>query len=150
MPDEAFLTLRPATVDDAPRLVALQADAASGWNAAAYINEMGLSWSRIQMLETVTQEAVGAMVFWVVADEIQILNIAVDGNHRRAGLGRWMLDALVRYAREGGQSRITLEVRRDNVAALALYRGFDFRTVGVRPKYYADSGVDAILMERDV
>jgi ribosomal-protein-alanine N-acetyltransferase len=150
MSEVESLTLRPATADDTPRLVALQSGAASGWNIASYERELSLSFSRVRVLESPQRNVIGAMVYWVVADEIQLLNIAVDPTHRRAGHGRHMLDALLHQAKAGGQTKITLEVRRDNRAALALYSDLEFRTVGVRPQYYADGGVDAILMERDV
>jgi ribosomal-protein-alanine N-acetyltransferase len=41
---------------------------------------------------------------------------------------------------------VTLEVRRSNVAAHALYRRFGFEEVGVRPRYYIENGEDAIVM----
>jgi ribosomal-protein-alanine N-acetyltransferase len=44
----------------------------------------------------------------------------------------------------------TLEVRRSNEAALALYRALGYRQVGVRPRYYAEEGEDAILMTLDL
>jgi ribosomal-protein-alanine N-acetyltransferase len=43
----------------------------------------------------------------------------------------------------------TLEVRRSNEAAIQLYRSFGFRTVGVRPNYYADEKEDALVMVLD-
>jgi [ribosomal protein S18]-alanine N-acetyltransferase len=44
----------------------------------------------------------------------------------------------------------TLEVRRSNVGALALYRELGYRQVGVRPNYYVDEGEDAIVMVMDL
>ena len=45
---------------------------------------------------------------------------------------------------------MTLEVRRSNVGAIELYRGFDYRAVGVRPNYYVDEGEDAIVMVKEL
>jgi [ribosomal protein S18]-alanine N-acetyltransferase len=45
---------------------------------------------------------------------------------------------------------MTLEVRRSNIAALELYRAFDYRAVGVRPNYYVDEGEDAIVMVKEL
>ena len=44
---------------------------------------------------------------------------------------------------------VTLEVRRSNVVAQALYRKYRFEEVGVRRRYYRDTGEDAILMTVD-
>jgi ribosomal-protein-alanine N-acetyltransferase len=45
---------------------------------------------------------------------------------------------------------MTLEVRRSNIAALELYKEFDYRAVGVRPNYYVDEGEDAIVMVKEM
>ena len=41
---------------------------------------------------------------------------------------------------------ITLEVNKNNIPALNLYKKFDFNEVAIRKNYY--NGVDGILMER--
>ena len=45
-------------------------------------------------------------------------------------------------------AQLTLEVRRSNAGAIALYEGFGFRSAGVRRRYYQDNGEDAIVMWR--
>jgi ribosomal-protein-alanine N-acetyltransferase len=52
--------------------------------------------------------------------------------------------------RRRGIRLVTLEVRRSNEAAIALYRKLGYRMVGVRPNYYAEEGEDAMVMERQV
>jgi ribosomal-protein-alanine N-acetyltransferase len=44
--------------------------------------------------------------------------------------------------------QVTLEVRRSNAAALALYERFGFKAAGERRRYYQDNGEDAIIMWR--
>ena len=84
---------------------------------------------------------------WEIHGELKINNIAVHPEHRRAGLGRWLLRRVVEHARRGGCSVARLEVRTSNRAALALYREHGFREVGRREGYYQREGEDAILME---
>ena len=48
----------------------------------------------------------------------------------------------------GDEAQVTLEVRRSNAGALILYERFGFRSAGVRPRYYADNGEDAVIMWR--
>jgi ribosomal-protein-alanine N-acetyltransferase len=60
------------------------------------------------------------------------------------------MDEASARARKAGAVLSTLEVRRSNAAALALYRDLGYRQVGVRPNYYADEGEDAIVMVMDL
>lgn len=92
--------------------------------------------------------AAGFVVGWLIAGELQVLELAVHPDHRRRGLG----DALVRKLLGdcGCECDVaaTLEVRADNAAAAALYRSLGFAGVGRRRGYYPD-GCDALLMTRE-
>jgi len=84
-----------------------------------------------------------------VADEAELLTIAVASAQRRQGAGRALLECVVVLVRERGASSLFLEVADDNPAALALYRRSGFQQVGRRAAYYARQGrpaADAIVM----
>jgi ribosomal-protein-alanine acetyltransferase len=88
----------------------------------------------------------GYIVSWMVYDEIHILNIAVHPDFRRMGLGEGLLkDCLDHFFRKGAKHAI-LEVRRGNLEAQKLYRKLGFESIGVRRKYYTDTGEDAVVM----
>ncbi len=89
----------------------------------------------------------GFICFWSVADEIQILNIAVRKDLRRHGIARSLLAFAVKTGHEKKAASINLEVRADNLPARGLYRSFGFVTVGERPNYYGMNTEPAILME---
>ncbi|MGL5445125.1 MAG: ribosomal protein S18-alanine N-acetyltransferase [[Mycobacterium] stephanolepidis] len=79
--------------------------------------------------------------------EYEIHTIGVDPAYQKQGIGRLLLDELLARAdRDPGP--VFLEVRTDNVAAIALYHGTGFETVGVRKRYYPGSGADAFTMKR--
>ncbi len=80
-------------------------------------------------------------------DEMEILNIAVSVQHRRCGYGEKILSAALQKAQTLGVVRILLEVRVGNVPARALYEKAGFVPVGLRKKYYADTGEDACIYE---
>jgi ribosomal-protein-alanine N-acetyltransferase len=65
-------------------------------------------------------------------------------------VGRFLVEWLLERSREGGQSRITLEVRASNFGAQELYRNAGFRAVALRRGYYQDTGEDALIMLRDL
>lgn len=79
------------------------------------------------------------------AGELEILNVAVLPECRRRGLGRRLLGLLLQVARKMGITRAVLEVRTGNAPAIALYEGLGFARAGRRPRYYADTGEDALI-----
>ena len=87
----------------------------------------------------------GYICWWLVGDEIQILNVAVHPERRQHGIGRALVELVLHEAQAQHVGTVTLEVRRDNGAAIALYRSFGFTESGVRRHYYG-RGADAILM----
>lgn len=89
---------------------------------------------------------VGFLAGWVVANEFQINNLAVDQAHRRQGIGAALLKAGSRAARERGATRAVLEVRAENLPALALYHRHGFVCVGKRKAYYHDPPDDGWIM----
>jgi ribosomal-protein-alanine N-acetyltransferase len=75
-----------------------------------------------------------------------LMNIAVDPPARRQGLAGQLLDAM--FERAGQDASYTLEVRASNQPAITLYERFGFRSAGSRPRYYRDTGEDAVIMWR--
>jgi len=88
--------------------------------------------------------------YWLVADEVHLLNVATHIDARRRGHADRLVAHVLGFAREHRCRYVALEVRRSNDAAQALYRKHGFRNVGVRKKYYADDGEDAIVMLLDL
>ena len=65
---------------------------------------------------------------------------------RRRGIARALLEQMIERA--GPEQQYTLEVRTSNTPAIALYEQFGFRSAGTRPRYYRDTGEDAVIMWR--
>lgn len=72
------------------------------------------------------------------ARALRIYSLAVDARFARRGVGRALLQACEAYARRHRRDAITLEVRYDNVAAMALYESCGFHQFGEHARYYAD------------
>src|SRR5581483_1686880 len=92
----------------------------------------------------------GYAIFWIVADELHLLNVAVDPARRRRGIGEGLIRLLLRIAREKGVRKGMLEVRASNRSAQRLYRKFGFREVGVRRNYYQGPAEHALLFGCDI
>src|SRR5471032_249819 len=98
----------------------------------------------------VIERVLGFIIFWLVHDEVHILNVAVTPEARRRGIARTLMAEAEKRAHAANAALMTLEVRRSNQCALDLYREFDYRAVGVRPNYYVDEGEDAIVMVKEL
>ena len=81
------------------------------------------------------------------ARALRVYSLAVDARFARRGVGRALLQACETYARRHRRAAITLEVRYDNVAAMALYESCGFRQFGEHAHYYAD-GATALRYEK--
>jgi len=89
----------------------------------------------------------GMILARVVADEAEVLTLAVAPAARRGGLGTRLLDAAMTLATSRGARTAFLEVSTANAAARALYARAGFTPTGRRPRYYAD-GTDALILRR--
>ena len=84
-----------------------------------------------------------------VLDEVDLLLCATVGNRRRQGIGLELLRRVAERSKTRGASRLFLEVRASNEAALALYRRAGMRQDGRRPGYYhtrSGERIDAITL----
>lgn len=89
---------------------------------------------------------IGYCGFWQVAGEGHITNVAVLPAYRKQGVGSRLVSEMVRCAKKAGLSLMTLEVRKSNQAAIALYEKFGFSTLGERKNYYRAPVEDALIM----
>jgi ribosomal-protein-alanine N-acetyltransferase len=141
--------------DDVARVVDIEKDGFKHpWSAELLHRELHHEWSTALVATEPAShggEAVlGFIVFWLVHDEVHVLNVAVAAAARRRGIARLLMDEAAGRGRAAGARLATLEVRRSNEPALTLYRGLGYRQVGVRQNYYVDEGEDAIVMVLDL
>jgi len=139
----------------------LSLDVVSDLHRAAFAPLGERAWTRQEIAELLASPGVGGRLLELVgkaigfalhrhvADEAEVLTIAVDPDRRRQGAGRALLDSVIAQARISGARSLFLEVGADNPAARALYRQAGFETVGSRTGYYrrgAGPSVDALVM----
>jgi len=121
------------------------------WPRQAWSDELDRPWARVEVLrEAASGRVVAFCNYWLVADELQILNVAVHPDERRHGHASHLLRHILSEANRNRIRLVSLEVRASNQAAQALYGKFAFREVGLRPKYYPDNGEDAVLMDLEL
>jgi [ribosomal protein S18]-alanine N-acetyltransferase len=154
--------LRDASARDLPRIVEIEQIAyTTPWSLKSFERELTLPFSRTVVASlkmgresssasceasSASDELVGFLCRWLVADECHILNIAVDPVYRRHGVGLHLMSSAIAEAVSKQATCVTLEVRRANFAARQLYRKLKFEERRLRKHYYGP-GEDAIVME---
>jgi ribosomal-protein-alanine N-acetyltransferase len=160
-PPAAAILVRRLTYADLPQVVAIERRAfTSSWSLAMFVLELskpsGICLAA-EIAEAMPEAAGGEppgrereLVGYTICSRYDtvwhVMNVAVDPTQRRRGIATALLSNLLE--RVHPEAQLTLEVRRSNVGAIALYERFGFRRAGVRRRYYQDNGEDAIVMWR--
>ena len=105
--------------------------------------------TRIFVIRTDECPVAGYCAARIVASELHINNLAIRPEYRRRRLATILLQEVLSAVQAEGAERATLEVRRSNHAARALYEGLGFRVRGVRRDYYAEPVEDALILWRE-
>lgn len=115
------------------------------WSESAMRRELACQDNSYVLVAAKGERAVGYVVTWVYAQEAHVLNVAVAPDERGQGLGELLMLSAIEEAIARGCRQVVLEYRVSNLAAANLYRKLGFVQAGVRPRYYADTGEDAIF-----
>ncbi len=143
------MRFRPMAYDDLPEIMAIEhASFTAPWYPEMFLAEMEGPVSFTMVAEQQGRVA-GYATYRVVLDEAHLMNIAIVPDLQRQGLGRALMDEIVKHCRSEGAVYMYLEVRRSNVAAHALYISGGFTFLDVRRAYYTDNREDAILLKYD-
>ena len=150
-------SIEPATVESLPDILEIEEACFSApWTRKMLQAELsGNPFAHFLVAKHVPQgeansvSIAGYLCFWVVFEEVRLMNLAVIASMRHKGIAR----ALVMQALEVGlaqaATRAVLEVRASNRAAHALYRSLGFLDATTRTTYYTNPIEDALLMELD-
>jgi len=143
------MIIEPATAADLDAIDEIERHSFKApWPRSTFEGELARDWARI---DVVREPAVIAFNnYWLVAGELHILAIATHPDRRRTGIGGLLLAHAMTAARAIGATLATLEVRKGNRPAIALYERAGFKTVHVRQRYYQDDGEDALVMLCDL
>jgi len=115
------------------------------WTHGMFHSEIHLD-DRVWLVAVCDGRVSGYIGASFVEDEARVLNLAVSPDLRRRGIAKVLFAALHSAILERKSNRITLEVRESNAEAIALYESIGFSVVEVRPRYYPESGENALTM----
>ncbi|HUV37549.1 MAG TPA: ribosomal protein S18-alanine N-acetyltransferase [Patescibacteria group bacterium] len=143
--------IRDMAKRDLPRVMEIErASFPTPWTVQMFRQQLLIGDIAVNLVTEAVGKVVGYAVSWLAFDEIHLLSIAVAPSERRRGYAGGLLDEVIRRGVKMGASTVILEVRMGNTAAQEFYAGHGFTVIGTRRRYYADTGEDAIVMERDI
>jgi ribosomal-protein-alanine N-acetyltransferase len=117
------------------------------WSEGIFRDCLRMGYSSWVVTNTL-DEILGYGLMSYAMDEAHILNICVNPDSRRCGIGAYVLEHLMAQARQREVDWVLLEVRKSNLAAIALYQGAGFHEIGERRNYYpaAKGREDALVL----
>ncbi len=143
------MNIEPATAADLDAIDEIEQHSFKvPWPRSVFEGELARDFARIDVVRD--PHVIAFNNYWLVAGELHILAIATHPDRRRAGIAGVLLAHAMAAARAVGSTLATLEVRRGNKPAIALYERAGFATVHVRQGYYQDDGEDALVMLCDL
>lgn len=140
--------VRRMTEQDLDQIMDIEIEAfAVPWSRESYQSELRNNFATYLICD-VAGEVAGYAGIWVVFEEAHITNVAVGKSFRSQGLGRALMEAVEKVAREKKALRILLEVRPSNQVARQMYESLGYVVTGQRKAYYVDNGEDALIMTK--
>jgi ribosomal-protein-alanine N-acetyltransferase len=140
------ISIRPLAYADLPQVIAIERRAfTTPWSLAMFVLELAKP-SGVCLAAVRDSRLAGYLVCSRYDQVWHLMNIAVDPPARRRGIASALLERMLERA--GPDQSYTLEVRTSNTGAIAMYERFGFRPAGTRPRYYRDTGEDAVIMWR--
>ena len=116
------------------------------WNQNQWKNELEKDY--VTAIGIYLKELIlGVCVFHKIYDEAEIRYLSVHPSYKRRGLGKKLINKIIKECKNKKIKSIFLEVSLNNKQALKFYDYLGFETIGIRRKYYKD-GSDALLKEK--
>jgi len=154
-----MVNLRPLELADLPRFAELERElfGVGAWSPAMIAEEVN-GYGRWYVVATAPNavgpdaaapdaaKVVGYAGLWYDGDVTQVMNIGVDPNYHRQGIGKTLLQALIAQSEALHAHEMFLEVAVDNQPAINLYREFGFTPLAIRKRYYQPGNIDAYTM----
>ncbi|MGB2623059.1 MAG: ribosomal protein S18-alanine N-acetyltransferase [Candidatus Acidiferrum sp.] len=147
----ASVEVRSFRAEDADAVVAISEESpnAANWPKESYLKLAAENDSLLLVIETGGRIA-AFLIGRRVADQAEILNLAVKQAHRRKGLGSALMSAALKEFALRGAKSVYLEVRQSNTVAIAFYERLGFAKSGLRKAYYRAPDESAVTMTKEL
>jgi ribosomal-protein-alanine N-acetyltransferase len=146
--EEVQFSIRPGAIEDLQQLTAIENQVhLAPWTEEHFKVEFTKPYSRIYVLtdDETDSRIAGYIICWMMFEECQILNVAVDLPFRGLGMAKLMIRKVMCLTSQQEIKKIILEVRKTNMPAIQLYQGLGFTITHILKKFYSN-GEDAYQM----
>jgi ribosomal-protein-alanine N-acetyltransferase len=147
------LTVRKMEESDLDEILTLESSSSlTPWSRPLFLEEMAHPHGHCFSMTLHADPGpriVAYLCFRAMGDESELLNLTVHPDYRRRGLARHLMAFYIDFCRREKVRKSFLEVAAGNEAALGLYRSFDYRPTGKRPRFYLGR-FDALIMEKEI
>lgn len=146
------MTIRQATEKDAEAIFEIENLCfPDPWSLESIKYELEMNPAAFYVVAEIDEVQTGPVIvgyagLWWIQDEGHITNVAVRPGYRNRRIGSQIIETLLEFTQGEGIRNYTLEVRRSNESARALYEKFGFRIEGVRKNYYRHGKEDALIL----
>lgn len=145
-----MLAIRKMKEADIPEIARLEKEIFSdSWSEKA-IKETFDQQQTLVLVAYEDKQLIGYLILYFVLEEGEIARIAVISDHRRQGVGARMLLELEDLCEDNGITKLLLDVRESNKAAISFYTSYGFVQDGIRRNFYTNPQEDGILMSREI
>lgn len=140
------MKIRELTAEDVEVVSRIEQETFSmPWSSRDFLEMVEADYAYYYVAE-VEGEIVGCCGIRNMAGEGEITNVVVASDFRGKGIGRALMEHMLREAALHGMGDCTLEVRVSNVPAIHLYESLGFKSEGIRPGFYERPKEDAVIM----
>lgn len=141
------ITICPMTAADIDQILAIEKKSfPHPWLRQHFIDELNSPHAFPLSAFEPSGRLIGYICPMQLLDEGHILDVAVDPDLRGGGVGRLLVEQVIKDCRAAGAEFVSLEVRESNLSAISLYKKIGFAETGRRKRYY-ENGEDALMME---
>ena len=145
----ALVEIRTMSYSDLKSVIAVEEKAyPHPWTLGIFRDCLRIGYNAWVM--TLDKGIIGYGIVMLSPGEAHILNICIEPDFQKKGLGRYLLRHILKKSTQTDVDMVLLEVRRSNAAAQQLYKSEGFHELGMRKAYYpADNGrEDAIILAK--
>ena len=118
------------------------------WTKSMFLEELENKNSSFKVL-FLNNTIAGYIIYHIVLDEAEILNIVIDNTFKKKNLGKYLLEQTLNNLAKQNIKTVFLEVGEKNIPAINLYLKFGFEQYGIRKEYYKNKE-HALLMKKAI
>ncbi len=140
-------SFRPMCLDDLEKVMASELKIYSHpWTFGNFRDSLNAGYSC--WIYEYGESLIGYGLVMLAAGEAHLLNVGISKEWQRQGMGRKLMQHLIKVSREYQAEFMFLEVRPSNIPAIRLYEDIGFNEMAIRKNYYPAYGgrEDAVLM----